>query len=49
MKKKLINKDLVKLELQAMSEAEAAEIKGGVSESRSQEDKAIGISISVSF
>lgn len=49
MKKKMINKGLVKQELQAMSEAEAAEIKGGVSESLSQNDKSISISVSISF
>lgn len=35
MKKNLINKDLVKQELQAMSETEAAEIKGGASDNSS--------------
>jgi|GEM_PF-4656117 hypothetical protein len=49
MKKKMINKDLVKQELQAMSEAEAAEIKGGISESQSQNDKSITVSVSISF
>nr|WP_314684729.1 hypothetical protein [uncultured Prevotella sp.] len=49
MKKNLINKDLVKQELQAMSETEAAEIKGGASENLSQNDKSISISVSISF
>lgn len=47
--KERINKDLVKQELQAMSEAEAAEIKGGLSEGQSQDDKSIAISVSISF
>ena len=46
--KERINKDLVKQELQAMSEAEAAEING-LSEGQSQDDKSIAISVSISF
>lgn len=47
--KERINKDLVKQELQAMSEAEAAEIRDGLSEGQSQDDKSIAISVSISF